>query len=100
MMKNIFCRLLCLMGFHAFHVVEVTLGFGPSGAVEKVECRRTPLSDGSTDEDQDDREDVRRHCREEGGGEAERTAGGSAPIAKPKGRPSDTEERHEKRYHG
>lgn len=39
-MKNIFCRLLCLMRFHAFHVVEVTLGFGPSGAVEKVECRR------------------------------------------------------------
>lgn len=35
-MKNIFCRLLCLMRFHAFHVVEVTLGFGPSGAVEKV----------------------------------------------------------------
>ena len=60
-----------------------------------------PISSfSSTDEDQDDREDVRRHCRVEGGAEAEGTAGGSAHIAKPKGRPSDTEERHEKRYHG
>jgi hypothetical protein len=36
---NIFRRLLCLLGFHDFQVIEVTLGFGPSGAVEKVECR-------------------------------------------------------------
>ncbi len=40
---NIFRRLLCLLGFHDFQVVEVTLGFGPAGAVEKVECRRCGL---------------------------------------------------------
>jgi hypothetical protein len=39
-MMNIFRSLLCLLGFHDFHVVEVTFGFGPSRAVEKVECRR------------------------------------------------------------
>ena len=39
-MRNIFRRLFCLLDFHDFHVVEVTMGFGPSGAIEKVECRR------------------------------------------------------------
>ena len=39
-MLNYFRRLLCLLGFHDFRVVEVTVSFGPSGAVEKVECRR------------------------------------------------------------
>ena len=42
-MMNIFRRLLCLLGFHDIHVVEVTMGFGPAGAVEKVECRRCGL---------------------------------------------------------
>ena len=35
-----FRRLLCLLGLHDFRVVEVTVSFGLSGAVEKVECRR------------------------------------------------------------
>ena len=39
-MMNIIRRLFCLLGFHDFHVVEVTVGFGPSGAVEKVQCSR------------------------------------------------------------
>jgi hypothetical protein len=39
-MINIFRRFLCLLGFHDFRVVEVTVSFGPTGAVEKVECRR------------------------------------------------------------
>ena len=39
-MMNIIRRLLCLLGFHDFHVIEATMGFGPSGAVAKVECRR------------------------------------------------------------
>ena len=33
-------RLLCRLGFHRFRVIEVTLGFGDAGGVEKVECRR------------------------------------------------------------
>ncbi len=39
-MMKLFHRLLCFLGFHDFRVVEVIMGFGPSGAVEKVECRR------------------------------------------------------------
>ncbi len=39
-MMDLFRRLACFLGFHDFRVVEVTMGFGPSGAVEKVECRR------------------------------------------------------------
>lgn len=39
-MLNIFRRLLCLFGLHDYRVVEVTVSFGLSGAVEKVECRR------------------------------------------------------------
>ena len=39
-MIDLFRWLFCFLGFHDFRVVEVTLGFGPSGAVEKVECRR------------------------------------------------------------
>ena len=34
-----FRRLLCFLGFHDFRVVEATMSFGASGAVEKVECR-------------------------------------------------------------
>ncbi len=39
-MIDLFSRVLCFLGFHAFRVVEVTMGFGSSGTVEKVECRR------------------------------------------------------------
>jgi hypothetical protein len=39
-MMDLFRLLLCFSGFHDFRVVEVTVGFGASGAVEKVECRR------------------------------------------------------------
>jgi hypothetical protein len=39
-MMDLFRRLLCFLGFHDFRVVEVIMGFGPSGAVEKVECCR------------------------------------------------------------
>ncbi len=39
-MINIFHRLLCLLGFHDFRIIEATMNFGPTGAVEKVECRR------------------------------------------------------------
>ncbi len=33
-------RLLCRLGFHNFRIIDVTLGFGAAGGVEKVECRR------------------------------------------------------------
>lgn len=33
-------RLLCVVGWHDYVVVSRTFGFGPSGDVEKVECRR------------------------------------------------------------
>ena len=33
-------RLLCQLGLHKFRVVDVTLGFGPSGGVAKLECER------------------------------------------------------------
>ena len=36
-------RLLCWLGFHDFKVLEVTLGFGDAGGVEKVKCRRCRL---------------------------------------------------------
>jgi hypothetical protein len=32
-------RLLCLLGFHDFRIVEVSFGFAPGNTVEKVECR-------------------------------------------------------------
>ncbi len=31
--------LLCRFGFHDFRILEVTLGFGDAGDVEKIECR-------------------------------------------------------------
>jgi hypothetical protein len=37
---NMAARLLCLLGFHDFVVISRTFGFGASGDVEKVECRR------------------------------------------------------------
>ena len=33
-------RLLCLLGFHDFKVINTTLGFGPAGGTSKVQCRR------------------------------------------------------------
>lgn len=33
-------RLLCLLGFHDFHLLESIGGFGGGGQVEKVEFRR------------------------------------------------------------
>ena len=35
-----FGLLLCWVGIHDFRVVEVTLGFGDAGNVEKVRCNR------------------------------------------------------------
>ena len=37
---TLFGRLLCWLGIHDFRVIDVTLGFGEAGGVEKVECRR------------------------------------------------------------
>lgn len=31
---------LCALGVHDLEVIEVQIGFGPSGTVEKVQCRR------------------------------------------------------------
>lgn len=36
-------RVLCQLGLHDFRVIEVSIGFGDSGSVEKVECRRCGL---------------------------------------------------------
>ena len=33
-------RVLCALGMHDLEVIEVQIGFGPSGTVEKVQCRR------------------------------------------------------------
>jgi hypothetical protein len=33
-------RLLCWLGIHNFKVLDVTLGFGGAGGVEKIQCRR------------------------------------------------------------
>ncbi len=33
-------KLLCLLGFHDYHVISGTFGFGGAGNVEKIECRR------------------------------------------------------------
>ncbi len=32
-------RLLCLLGFHEFQVLEVTAGFGQGVGVAKVKCK-------------------------------------------------------------
>ncbi len=39
-MRAMLGKVLCYLGFHDFDVVDVTLGFGPAGGVETVECRR------------------------------------------------------------
>lgn len=33
-------RALCALGLHDLEVTEVRIGFGPSGTVERVRCRR------------------------------------------------------------
>lgn len=33
-------RLLCILGFHDYRVLEVRFGFGEGNRIEKVECRR------------------------------------------------------------
>ena len=33
-------RLLCGLGVHDYRLVECTIGFGVSGRIERVECRR------------------------------------------------------------
>ena len=36
---NFFYKILCKLGYHAkIRLVEVTLGFGQSGKIEKVQC--------------------------------------------------------------
>ena len=33
-------RLLCLLGFHDFKVIDATIGFGPAGGTSTVQCQR------------------------------------------------------------
>ena len=33
-------RMLCLLGFHDFHLVESVIGFGVGQQVDKLKCRR------------------------------------------------------------
>ncbi len=42
-MQALIARLLCLVGWHDFKIIEASFGFGPSGGVEKVQCRRCGL---------------------------------------------------------
>ena len=37
-------RLLCMLGFHDFRIVEVSFGFGPGNKIERIECRRCGLT--------------------------------------------------------
>jgi hypothetical protein len=37
-------RLLCILGFHDFRVLEVRFGFGQGNRIEKVECRRCGMN--------------------------------------------------------
>ncbi len=39
-MPEILGRLLCLLGFHDFRIIDATFSFGTGGQVAKVECRR------------------------------------------------------------
>ncbi len=39
-LRNWIGHLLCGVGFHDYHLIEVVGAFGGSGQVEKVECRR------------------------------------------------------------
>jgi len=33
-------RAFCIFGMHDFRIIESTMGFGQTGTVQKVECRR------------------------------------------------------------
>lgn len=33
-------RILCLCGLHDFHLIEVVVGFGAGGQVQRLRCRR------------------------------------------------------------
>ena len=38
-MKYIY-KILCMLGYHAkIDLIEVSVGFGPSGKIEKVQCK-------------------------------------------------------------
>ena len=39
-LQKVLGQLLCLLGFHDYHVISGTFGFGSAGNVEKMECRR------------------------------------------------------------
>ncbi len=39
-LSQILGRLLCWLGLHDFRVINVRFGFGASGNIEQVECRR------------------------------------------------------------
>ena len=43
LVRTLIARLLCLLGWHDFKIIEGSFGFGASGGVEKVECRRCGL---------------------------------------------------------
>ncbi len=36
-------RILCLLGYHDFQMLEVSAGFGSGGSVAKVKCKRCHL---------------------------------------------------------
>jgi len=42
-LHKILGQLLCVLGFHDYHVISGTFGFGSAGNVEKIECRRCGL---------------------------------------------------------
>jgi hypothetical protein len=39
MLPSLLDRLLCLLGFHDYRVLEVMFQFSSGGSIEKVECR-------------------------------------------------------------
>lgn len=39
-MRSLLGRMLCLLGLHDYHIVEVDFAFGPGGGVAKLQCRR------------------------------------------------------------
>ena len=39
-LQNMIGRALCFVGMHDFRIIESTMGFGQTGMVQKVECRR------------------------------------------------------------
>ena len=42
-LQKTFGRLLCLLGFHSFRLIEKAASFG-SGGVEKIQCQRCGLT--------------------------------------------------------